>query len=85
MRKVYVPFSTASRCALTDWYHVPSFHACAFAPPFDDHSRIEPVSRDDIDRWKGLLRGMLARIVAGLMRRVTGWLAPASRTAGFVG
>ena len=64
MRNVYVPFSLGTRCALVDWNHVPAFHSCALAPSFDDEARLELYSKEDLDRWKGLISLSLARALA---------------------
>ena len=69
-RQIYLPFSTASRCALTDWHDVPAFHTCAFAPSFSDDARLVVYTREDFDRWKGLLATHAAAAIA----RITAWL-----------
>jgi hypothetical protein len=61
MRQVYVPFSITTRCALTDWHTIPAFHACAFAPPFTDDAKLVVYTREDFDRWKGLLTAAAKR------------------------
>jgi hypothetical protein len=71
MRQVYVPFSIATRCALTDWHHIPSFHACAFAPNFADDAKLVVYTREDFDRWKGLLADWLSRMLARARERVS--------------
>lgn len=82
MRKIYLPFSSSSRCVLTEWHHVPNFHACAFAPPFDDDSKLELFTRDDIDRLKGLLSRRAARLLATLRARIAaGAMLAKQRTA----
>jgi hypothetical protein len=70
MQKVYVPFSVGARCALVNWNNVQAFHACAIAPSFNEDARLELFTKEDIDRWKGLI----SLSIATALRAVRAWL-----------
>ena len=68
MHKVMVPFSTSSRCAPAGRDYAPGFHACECVTTFfDDDSRIEPVSRDDLRALRGWVVTRLTGLVAALL------------------